>query len=69
MERNCLTKFINTKVNTIIDNQSNIKMGKLDDAFGKVSKIKDEANQAIAGMLENMNEADKLAETSKDLQF
>jgi len=70
LERNCLSKFINSKVNKILDSyRSNIKNEKLGQAFEKVDKIKGEANEAIQGMLSNMEDVNKLNELSKDIQF
>ena len=70
MERNCFSRFINDKVNKKLNNyKSTIKTEKLGESFKKVDAIKSEANEAIQGMLANIEESNKLNELSQDIQF
>ena len=61
LERNCLDKFLRSKVTKIIDNYStNISSKNLNQAFSKVDDIKSIAGRTIGKMAQNMEQAEEM---------
>lgn len=60
-----MSKFILPKVNVIIDNYiTPIQNKNLNDAFAKVEAIKNMTGDILEEQIRNMEEAEKLAETT-----
>ena len=70
LERNCLDKFLRTKVNKVLDNYStSISSKNLNAAFQKVDEVKNIAGRSITKMQANMEQTEKLLDHSQEIQF
>ena len=60
-----MSKFVKPKIDVIIDNYATTTNTKyLDDAFKKVDQIKNMTGDIIEDQIRNMEEAEKLMETT-----
>ena len=70
LENNCMSKFMKSKVDVIIENYTSVTSTQnLDNAFKKVQAVKDMAGDIIEEQVKNMEQAEKLMQTTQDIKW
>jgi hypothetical protein len=68
LERNCLEKFLKSKINTILDNYNTcISSKNLNMAFQKVNEVKAIASRSLTAMAANMEQTEKLMACTQEI--